>query len=273
LSGRRRTRRPAQARRADKYDLYQRAVQAPESDVKFLRRIYRQTFGAHPRTLREDFCGTAALCCAWVESGRDARAFGVDLDPEPLAWGREHNLGALRPQQAARIRLLEGDVRRVSHEPVDLTVAFNFSYFLFKTRPELLRYFRKARRTLGREGLFVLDVFGGWEAYRDLEETTDHGDFDYRWEQTRYDPIHMELACHIHFDFPDGSGLRRAFSYEWRLWSIPEIRELLAEAGFSRSEVFWEGTDHRTLEGNGVFTRRERAPDDPSFIAYLAAVP
>jgi len=37
--------------------------------------------------------------------------------------------------------------------------------------------------------------------------------------------------------------------------------------------VFWEGTDHRTLEGNGAFTRRERAPDDPSFIAYLAAVP
>jgi len=260
------------ARRADKYALYQRAVQVPESDVRFLRRVFRTTFGRPARSLREDFCGAAALCCSWVEDHPDNVAFGVDLDPEPLAWGLAHNLAALPDRAARRVRLLEGDVRRVGHRKVDVTVAFNFSYFLFKRRAELLRYFRKARTTLAPEGLFVLDVFGGWEAHRTMLEETDHGDFVYCWDQASYDPIAMELLCHIHFRFPDRSELRKAFTYDWRLWSIRELRELLEEAGFSKSEVYWEGTDTRTWEGNGVFTRRERAPDDPAFIAYIAAV-
>jgi len=261
-----------EARRADKYDLYQRAVQVPESDVRFLRRIYKSHFGRPARSLREDFCGTAALCCAWVEDHAENVAFGVDLDPAPLAWGRVHNLGALRKKQGRRVTLLEGDVRTVSHEKVDLTVAFNFSYFLFKTRRELLRYFRKARTTLKDEGLFVLDVFGGWDAHKTIEEETDHGEFVYCWDQAKYDPIAMEILCHIHFEFPDGSRMKKAFSYDWRLWSIRELRELLEEAGFAKSEVYWEGTDTATWEGNGVFTLREKAPDDPAFIAYVAAV-
>jgi hypothetical protein len=64
--------------------------------------------------------------------------------------------------------------------------------------------------------------------------------------------------------------MKRAFRYEWRLWSIPEIRELLQEAGFDRSEVYWEGTDRETGEGNDVFSPREQAPDDPAWICYIA---
>jgi hypothetical protein len=30
----------------------------------------------------------------------------------------------------------------------------------------------------------------------------------------------------------------RAFVYEWRLWSLVELREAMLEAGFSRVEVF-----------------------------------
>jgi SAM-dependent methyltransferase len=265
-------RRPTQAQRADKYALYQRAVQVPEADVRFLRRIFRQHFGRDPRSLREDFCGTAALCGHWVQAHPGNLAFGVDLDPEPLAWARAHGLAALPEAARRRVQLVQGDVRSVSHAPVDVTVAFNFSHFLFKQRADLLRYFRKARATLAPEGLFVIDVFGGWESHRTQEETVDHGDFTYCWEQARYDPIAMEILCHIHFDFPDGSRLRRAFSYDWRLWSVRELRELLEQAGFAKTEVFWEGTDTRTWEGNGSFRRCERALDDPAFIAYVAAV-
>lgn len=263
----------SQAQRADKYALYERAVQVPEADVRFLRRIYRSHVGRDPRSLREDFCGTAALCCNWVGVHPDNVAFGIDLDPEPLAWGRKHQLGQLSPSAERRVHPIQGDVRSARHEPVDVTVGFNFSYFLFKTRPALLEYFRHARTTLKPEGLFVLDVFGGADAHRSMEEQTDHGDFVYAWEQARYDPIAMELLCHIHFEFPDGSRKPRAFTYDWRLWSIRELRELLAEAGFAKSEVYWEGTDRRTNEGNGVFTLREQAPDDPAFIAYIAAQP
>ena len=51
------------------------------------------------------------------------------------------------------------------------------------------------------------------------------------------------MVNHIHFEFTNGSRLKRAFTYEWRLWTLPEIRELLGEAGFSRSTVYWEDRD------------------------------
>ena len=62
-----------------------------------------------------------------------------------------------------------------------------------------------------------------------------------------------------------GSKLKDAFIYKWRLWSIPEVRELLAEAGFSRSEVYWEGEDD-------VFRKRETAASDPCWICYIVGV-
>ncbi len=260
------------ARRADKYDLYQRSVQQPEADVSLLRRLYRARAGRPPRDLREDFCGTALLACEWVRRIPNGRAWGIDLDPEPLEWGRERNLGALPPAKQQRVHLLRADVRSARTPPVDITVAFNFSYFLFKTRPELLAYFKKARTSLRRGGLFAIDVYGGADAQRRQTETRELEGFDYEWDQDLFDPITHDVTNHIHFDFPDGSRMRRAFSYEWRLWSLPELQELLREAGFRDVAVYWENTDTKTNEGNGVFTRREHAPDDPAWIAYVAGI-
>ena len=69
----------------------------------------------------------------------------------------------------------------------------------------------------------------------------------------------------------DGTRLRRAFRYEWRLWTVPEIRELLAEAGFTHTEVYWEGTDLKTRKGNGVFRRTSRVESCPGWVAYIVA--
>ena len=91
------------------------------------------------------------------------------------------------------------------------------------------------------------------------------------WDQARYDAITSEILCHIHFEFPDGSKLRRAFSYDWRLWTIREVREVLAEAGFSTSEAYWEGSTP-SGEGNGVYTRRESAENEASWLVYVVGV-
>jgi cyclopropane fatty-acyl-phospholipid synthase-like methyltransferase len=260
-----------QARRPDRYALYEQAVQDPEADVALLRRIFRKHFGRDPRRLREDFCGTAVLARRFVEKHPENEAWAIDLDPVPLAWGREHHREALRPEQRARLHLLQGDVREVRHRPVDVTVAFNFSYFLLRTREELRGYFAKARRTLAREGLFLVDCYGGADSFRTLRERRRVNGFVYVWDQHAVDPISHSVTNFIHFEFRDGSRMRRAFRYDWRLWTLPEIRELLAEAGFSASEVYWEGTDRRTGEANGIFHPRERAPDDPAWICYVAA--
>ena len=271
LRGRRRRRRPHEARRADKYALYERAVQDPEGDVMRVRRMFARVYGRPPRTLREDFCGTAAFATAWVAAHGEGRATGIDLDPEPLAWARRTHLSRLRPDQAARIALLRGDVRSARTAKVDVTVAFNFSFFVFKTRPELLAYFRRVRAGLREEGLFVLDAYGGPESFERREERRRCGGFTYVWDQDRIDPITHHAICHIHFEFRDGSRLWRAFSYDWRLWTIPELREVLADAGFSGTTVYWEGTERGTKEPNGVFRPREHADEDPAWIAYLVA--
>jgi hypothetical protein len=124
------------AQRADRYRLYECAVQSPGAEVDFVDRTYRHLRGRNARWLREDFCGTAAVCCEWVRRRKDNVAFGVDLDPEVLDWARCHRLTALTAAQRKRVKLC--------------------------------------------------------------------------------------LVCHIHFDFEDGSRLERAFSYDWRLWSLPE---------------------------------------------------
>jgi len=259
------------ARTADKHDLYQRAVQEPDADIPLIQKVFRNQFSRPARTLREDFCGTALLACRWVQRSSEHRAWAIDLDPDPLEWGRQHNAGRLKPDQASRVKLIEGDVLDIGHESVDVTVAFNFSYFLFKERASLLHYLKCAYATLNPEGALILDAYGGADAQRTSEETREvDDDFDYVWDQHRFDPIHHDVTNFIHFQFPDGSQMKRAFRYDWRLWSIPEIRELLQEAGFDKSEVYWEGTDRETGEGNDIFSPREQAPDDPAWVCYIA---
>ena len=266
-------RKPTMASQADRHDLYQRSVQDAAWEVGFLEGVFSDLCGRKPLSLREDFCGTALAACEWVRKNPRHTAVGVDLDSEVLAWGREHNLSKLGASAAQRIELIQEDVLKVRTAPVDLLVAFNFSYWIFKQRAELTRYFRQARESLAEGGLFMLDAYGGSDAYLEMRERDNHGRFTYIWDQADYDPVSGDTTCHIHFAFSDGSRLNQAFSYHWRLWTLPELRELLNEAGFSTVKVFLEGTDPDTGEGTGEFELVERGEADPAWIAYLAALP
>ncbi len=238
------------------------------SEGRFLARIFEKLSGRRAESLREDFCGTALLCAEWVK-GRGRTAVGVDLDPAVLAWGAEHNLAPLGRRGSA-VRLLRQDVRATRSGRFDLVVALNFSYFVFRTREELGKYFTGVRRSLARGGLFVLDAYGGYQSWRILSERRRLRGFTYVWEQSLVDPIDHSVVNHIHFEFPDGSQLRRAFSYHWRLWTLPEIRELLAEVGFSRSAVYWEDRD---ADGVGIdrYRARVHVAQQPAWVAYIAA--
>ena len=49
------------------------------------------------------------------------------------------------------------------------------------------------------------------------------------------------------------------------------MREMLAEAGFSESHVYWE-TEDEDGEDTGEWARSEEAPCNPSWICYVVAV-
>ncbi len=258
------------AAKADIHDLYEKSVQTVDLEVEFLRDTYRALRGRDPSSLREDFCGTASLTCEWARSGPRRHAIGVDIDAGVLDWGRRNRLARLTETARARVKLLQADVRTVRTDAVDIVGAFNFSYFCFKTRDEMRGYFARVRQALNEGGLFFLDAFGGPDASDIVKEQTKIGRFTYIWEQAEFEPVTSRILCHIHFKFPDGSRIKRAFTYDWRLWTLPELRELLAEAGFSSSRVFWEGDDGEG-GGNGEFKEHATGEADPAWIAYIVA--
>ncbi len=264
--------RPKLTPTSDAHVLYEEAVQAPEHESGFLDRLFQRTTGRRAGLLREDFCGTAALACAWVRRGRAHRALGIDLDPPTLHWAEAHNLAALNDEQRQRIALVQSDVLQVRRPRADMIAALNFSYSVLQTRSAMLAYVRNARRGLLPGGLLVLDALGGpltqkAHTYRKRLR----GGWTYLWEQVSFDPISHHTLCRIHFEHLGRRRHRNAFTYDWRLWTLPELRELLVEAGFLEVQVLWEGTDHKTNGGNGLFRRVEKAPADPSWICYLVA--
>ncbi|HEU4581274.1 MAG TPA: class I SAM-dependent methyltransferase [Polyangiaceae bacterium] len=279
-SRRSRTRTPAKkkpaltAATADKHDLYQRAVQDPEIEIAFVHRVYKKTFGRAPLSLREDFCGTALFCAAWVKSHPERIALGIDLDQPTLDWGIEHNLAPIG-EPGKRITLSRQNVLDPVRGRYDLCLALNFSYWVFKTRAEMRAYFAGVLASLSDQGMLVLDAYGGPYSMEpmhesEIERTKIKGGFTYLWDQHEVNAIDHSVVNHIHFEFKDGTKLERAFTYHWRFWTLPELRELLEEAGFSRSTVYWEDEDEDG-EGTGVYRARKRADNAGAWVAYIIA--
>ncbi len=259
------------ADQADRHALYEASVQDPESELEFVAETFEEIIGRPLKSIREDFCGTANTSYEWVRDGESHTAVGVDLDREVLDWGRRNHFAELKPSEQKRVRVIEGDVLKVQTDPVDAVLAMNFSYYLFTSREDLRRYFQAALGNLADDGILFLDAFGGYEAHQELEETTEYDDHTYTWDQYRFNPIDQQMTCKIHFDFPDGSRLEDAFVYHWRLWTLPEVRELLLEAGFTKATIYWEGTDEETGEGDGIYTPSETGDADAGWICYIVA--
>ncbi len=246
-------------------------MQDADFEVQFITRVFKKLRNRKPLSVREDFCGTALFCAHWVKSDKQRTASGLDIDPSVLQWGRKHNLQPLG-DAANRITLLEQNVLDKAPGAFDVGIAFNFSYWCFQDRPTLVRYFKRMREALVKDGVFFLDAYGGYESHEpDLEEPRKIDDgFTYIWHQDIVDPINNHVVNHIHFAFKDKTEWRKAFTYDWRLWSLPEIRELLLEAGFTRVTVYWEDADENG-EGSGVYRPKKAVVNEAGWIAYILA--
>lgn len=259
------------AKTADKYELYQLSVQSPREDIEFLSDTYRKIRKKRAYHFREDFCGTGLLSATWIKQGNKYTAEGFDIDPEPVNWGKAHHFADLG-SEASRMTFHIADVREPSDYQPDVRCAQNFSYWVFKTRSEMLGYFKKAHADIAGDGIFVIDLQGGPEVFEAMEEESDiDAGFTYVWDQDEYWPVTGEALFHIHFRFPDGSKMKRAFTYDWRIWNITELKEILEDAGFAQVDCYWEGTDEDGVSGNGIFTKEDKGEACLSYVAYLVA--
>lgn len=265
---------PCQAELADKFVCYQQSVQEPDHEIEVFDQIYREAFKSKALTLREDFCGTFAVSCEWVKSDKYRKALGIDICPDTLQWGVENNLGKLKPKVAERVEVLEQDVRTKTTPQVDILAAQNFSFWIFKTREEVVNYFRIAYENLNDKGIMIMDMMGGKECY--ASDVTDKRTivkgkkgFKYHWEQAYFNPVNADCSFYIHFKFGDGSKIEKAFEYHWRFWTVAEVREMLAEAGFSKSLVYWDVADE---DEDADWQSVDEAPNDDSWLSYVVGI-
>jgi len=265
------------ADKADKHDCYQKSVQEPEHEVDVFIQAYKEDYKRKPLKLREDFCGTFAVCCSWVESDSKRTAWGVDLCDETLQWGKDNNLSKLKQKDAKRITVLEQDVREFNTPQADVLAAQNFSFWIFKTREEVIEYFKVAHANLASEGVIVMDMMGGRDCYdSDVvdKRTIVKGKkgFKYHWEQAYFNPVNSHCTFYIHFKFADGSKMKKAFQYDWRFWTIPEVREMLMEAGFKDTVVYWEEDDDDNEDEDATWNQVDEAPNDYSWLCYVVGI-
>ncbi len=255
----------------EKHLLYEQAVQSVDADIEFIEKEFKNLRKRDPRSLREDFGGTGYLSCEWVKRHSDNNAWAIDLDPEPVNYGKNRHYKTLNEEQSQRMKYIMGNVLDNQNFKSDVIVAFNFSYFIFKKRAQLVEYFSKVREGLKDDGLFFIDLFGGTECCQEMEEETDHVDFSYFWDCDDYNPITGEVMYYIHFE-KGGKKYEKVFTYDWRMWGLAELRDILQDAGFSETIAYWEGDDDDGT-GDGNFYQADNEENCESWVTYIIAKP
>jgi hypothetical protein len=258
------------------YKLYEESVQCPDWHVKHFPRFHEWLTGNKPYRLREDFCGTATISCEWVKKSPKHLAVGLDLDAQCLSYAKSENISKLTLAQQKQISLVKKNVLQPTREKYDMVAACNFSFFTFHDRKTLLHYAKAVRKSLKPKGTFFMEMAGGEGMLEEIEEPKSfsikgYGRYKYVWEQYQYDPITGISDYAIHYRLPNGRWIKNAFDYHWRLWGIREVREILIEAGFKKTQVFWEACD-RDGQGTGEFVPMQHGDHAHAWIAYVVGV-
>ncbi|MCI5065955.1 class I SAM-dependent methyltransferase [bacterium] len=264
----------------EKYRLYEAAVQDAHQQVAVTEQVFEENFAREPLLLKEDFSGTSWISTEWVKRGKQRMSLALDIDEEALEAGRALHVRKLSPEAQSRLHLLNQNVMKPTAKKVDAIAACNFSYFIFQHRSELLRYFEAAHASLRTEGVFLLETAGGpgfvESPFRE-QRTVKHESgkkkgkkwFRYTWHQRSFDPQYRRGLYSIHFDLLNGEKMKDAFVYDWRIWTIPEVRDALIETGFDEVQVYWEEDDPDD-EGYPVYSRRETG--DSTFDTYIVYI-
>jgi hypothetical protein len=252
-----------------KYKLYEHTVQSPNWQVDYLPQFHTWLVGKKPQRFREDFCGSGKISCEWVKRSPKNSALGLDIDGECLQYANDINRAELKPSEKKRVQFIKQNVLKPTQQKFDMIGAFNFSFFVFHERKEMLKYFKAARLSLAAKGTIFLELAGGVGFQEQNSEVKTMkiagiGKVDQIWEQHQYDPITQVSDFSIHFKLPNGSVINDAFNYHWRMWQIRDLQEVLLDAGFKKTVVLWEQ--------DGEYLPVENAELTESWVAYVIGV-
>jgi hypothetical protein len=238
----------------EKYYFYEKSVQNVDFEVDFLELLYKKFFLTTPQIFREDFSGSSLLSLEYSKRFSQ-KAFCIDLDPEPLNFGKK--------RANKWMTFCQEDVVQTKVQ-ANIIAAFNFSYCIFKKRSELLKYFINVKKTLLKEGFFILDFFGGNEAFLEIRESKKISKEEtYYWECEKFNALNQEGIFSIHYKKKSQPIEKRVFSYDWRLWSPVELRDLLEESGFKNISFYLEEDDEYVL--------KQEETMEGCFLGYLVA--
>ena len=251
----------------DKYHFYKQAVQDPVSDLNLFSYIYKRQNKKKPRVFREDFCGTFYNSWSWVKRDKKNKALVIDKEKEPLEYGKKHH--KLDEEEKSRLKIINKDLLKlgVLKEKADIISVCNFSLFFIHDRKSLIKYFQSVRKSLKKKGMFIFDSFGGPDAEEEGMEKRIFSGFEYYWDQVSFDPCSRIGKYYIHFKIKN-KWKKKVFSYEFRLWTLPELKEALKDAGFKNADIYWDTEDKKKS-----YFKKIKACDDSytTWIAYLVA--
>lgn len=246
-------------------------MQSPRHVVSLLRAIYRDTTGTTPRILHEDFCGTAAVSRRFVEDGARAGehwlALATDLDDTALYEAQrllDVTASGLSVCKHDCLSGLPAPVRSSDPTPAiapsiahaaDIIWVGNFSIGYAHDRATLMRYLLHCKQRLDAGnagfggGFLACDTYGGKGAFTlgslERTHTAKTGEqIRYLWQHEAADPrtgmVRNSISMRLLQDGEVIAEYPRVFVYEWRLWSLAELREAMLEAGFTTIDVYKE---------------------------------
>eukprot|EP00249_Psilotum_nudum_P014026 c24627_g1_i3 orf=255-1187(+) len=162
----------------------------------------------------------------------------------------------------------------------DIVCAFNYSCCCLQKRSDLILYLKHALQSISQDGgIFVMDLYGGMSSECSLKVYRHFGNFTYIWEQDEFDVITRTSRISLHFRLKNNQVLRHAFTYRFRLWSLPEVRDCLEEVGFD-SIHFWmrsmpemQGQGEQEIEDNDArYEEMGNFNQQDAWNAYIVAV-
>jgi len=201
-------------------------------------RFYDMKIGTQPLDVLDLGCGTGLL--ARQLAGRGHRVTGLDPAAAMIEWARDQDAAGLIAWHVGRIEDLPQDAR------FDVVVMTGHAFQCLTTNDAVRATIAAVRTRLAPHGRFMFEsrnpLFRAWESWTpdEVEVVQDAAGHPVRVFTEVLAVEGRVVTFRNHFVFPDSEVLSDSTLL---FLSRPEIERHLAEAGFSRVDVFgdWSG--------------------------------